>query len=90
MRVSAESPYFNMRFETLLRAFFSPPREQGQADPCQDRAARRKPGVTGPQRQGAGRQRTKRLRVQDFRILFTETADTITIHDIGPRGGTYD
>ena len=29
----------------------------------------------------------KRLRVQDFRILFTETADAITIHDIGPRGG---
>ena len=32
----------------------------------------------------------KRLRVQDFRILFTETADNITIHDIGPRGGIYD
>jgi len=32
----------------------------------------------------------KRLRVQAFRILFTETADTITIHDIGPRGGIYD
>ena len=31
-----------------------------------------------------------RLRVQDFRILFTETADTITVHDIGPRGGIYD
>jgi mRNA interferase RelE/StbE len=32
----------------------------------------------------------KRLRVQGFRILFTETADSITIHDIGPRGGIYD
>jgi mRNA interferase RelE/StbE len=32
----------------------------------------------------------KRLPVQNFRILFTETADTITIHDIGPRGGIYD
>jgi mRNA interferase RelE/StbE len=30
-----------------------------------------------------------RLRVQDFRVLFTETADTITIHDIGPRGAIY-
>jgi mRNA interferase RelE/StbE len=26
-----------------------------------------------------------RLRVQDFRILFTETAETITVHNIGPR-----
>jgi mRNA interferase RelE/StbE len=32
----------------------------------------------------------KRLRVQNFRILFTEIADTITIHNIGPRGGIYD
>ena len=32
----------------------------------------------------------KRLRVQTFRILFTETADSITIHDIAPRGGIYD
>jgi mRNA interferase RelE/StbE len=31
-----------------------------------------------------------RLRVQDFRVLFRETADTITILDIGPRGGIYD
>jgi len=31
-----------------------------------------------------------RWRVQDFRVLFTETADTITILDIGPRGGIYD
>jgi mRNA interferase RelE/StbE len=31
-----------------------------------------------------------RLRVGDFRIVFSETADTITIHDIGPRGGIYD
>jgi mRNA interferase RelE/StbE len=31
-----------------------------------------------------------RLRVQNFRVLFHETADTITILDIGPRGGIYD
>ena len=31
-----------------------------------------------------------RLRVQDFRVLFIETADRITILDIGPRGGIYD
>jgi mRNA interferase RelE/StbE len=31
-----------------------------------------------------------RLRVQDFRVVFSETADTITILDIGPRGGIYD
>src|ERR1700736_4191303 len=27
----------------------------------------------------------KRLRVGDFRVIFTETTDTITILDIGPR-----
>jgi mRNA interferase RelE/StbE len=32
----------------------------------------------------------KHLRAQNFRIPFTETSDTITIHDIGPRGGIYD
>jgi mRNA interferase RelE/StbE len=32
----------------------------------------------------------KRLRVVDFRVIFTETTDTITILDIGPRGGIYD
>jgi mRNA interferase RelE/StbE len=31
-----------------------------------------------------------RLRVGDFRVLFSEAEDTITIHDIGPRGGIYD
>jgi mRNA interferase RelE/StbE len=31
-----------------------------------------------------------RLRVGDFRVVFSETADTITIHDIGLRGGIYD
>lgn len=31
-----------------------------------------------------------RLRVQDFLILFTETAETITVHNIGPRGAIYD
>ncbi len=32
----------------------------------------------------------KRLRVGDFRVIFTETNDTITILDIGPRGGIYE
>ncbi len=32
----------------------------------------------------------KRLRVGDFRVIFTETTDTITILDIGPRGGIYE
>lgn len=32
----------------------------------------------------------KRLRVGDFRVIFTETAETITVLDIGPRGGIYD
>jgi mRNA interferase RelE/StbE len=31
----------------------------------------------------------KRLRVGDFRVIFSETSDTITILDIGPRGGIY-
>jgi len=31
-----------------------------------------------------------RLRVGDFRVLFTETETTLTILDIGPRGGIYD
>jgi mRNA interferase RelE/StbE len=31
-----------------------------------------------------------RLRVGDFRVVFSETNDTITIHDIGPRGGIYE
>jgi mRNA interferase RelE/StbE len=26
----------------------------------------------------------------DFRVIFSETKNTITIHDIGPRGGIYD
>jgi mRNA interferase RelE/StbE len=29
----------------------------------------------------------KRLRIGDFRVIFAETIDTITILDIGPRGG---
>jgi len=32
----------------------------------------------------------KRLRVGDFRVIFIETIDTITILDIGPRGGIYE
>jgi mRNA interferase RelE/StbE len=31
-----------------------------------------------------------RLRVGDFRVIFSETADTITVLDIGPRGDIYD
>ncbi|MFT3938747.1 type II toxin-antitoxin system RelE family toxin [Rhodopseudomonas sp.] len=31
-----------------------------------------------------------RLRIQNFRVLFNETEDTITVLDIGPRGGIYD
>jgi mRNA interferase RelE/StbE len=31
----------------------------------------------------------KRLRVGDYRVIFTETNDTITILDVGPRGGIY-
>jgi mRNA interferase RelE/StbE len=34
--------------------------------------------------------RDYRLRVGDFRVIFSETKTTITIHDIGPRGGIYD
>jgi mRNA interferase RelE/StbE len=30
-----------------------------------------------------------RLRVGDFRATFKETRDTITVLDIGPRGGIY-
>jgi mRNA interferase RelE/StbE len=32
----------------------------------------------------------KRLRVGDYRVIFTETNDTITILDVGPRGGIYE
>jgi mRNA interferase RelE/StbE len=32
----------------------------------------------------------KRLRVGDYRVIFTETTDTITVLDIGPRGGIYE
>lgn len=32
----------------------------------------------------------KRLRVGGFRVIFTETSDTITVLDIGPRGGVYE
>ena len=31
-----------------------------------------------------------RLRVGDFRVIFSETADTITILDVGPRGDIYE
>jgi mRNA interferase RelE/StbE len=32
----------------------------------------------------------KRLRVGSYRVIFTETPDTITVLDIGPRGGIYE
>ena len=32
----------------------------------------------------------KRLRVGDFRVIFTETETTVTVLDIGPRGGIYE
>jgi mRNA interferase RelE/StbE len=32
----------------------------------------------------------KRLRIGDFRVIFTETNDTIVVLDIGPRGGIYE
>jgi mRNA interferase RelE/StbE len=31
-----------------------------------------------------------RLRVGGFRVIFSETAETITVLDIGPRGDIYD
>ncbi|MBR0750696.1 type II toxin-antitoxin system RelE/ParE family toxin [Bradyrhizobium jicamae] len=32
----------------------------------------------------------KRLRIASFRVLFTETETTITVLDVGPRGGIYE
>ena len=32
----------------------------------------------------------KRLRIGDFRVLFSETEEAIFIEDIGPRGAIYD
>jgi mRNA interferase RelE/StbE len=32
----------------------------------------------------------KRLRVGDFRVIFTETEDALVVLAIGPRGGIYD
>jgi mRNA interferase RelE/StbE len=32
----------------------------------------------------------KRLRIANFRVLFTETETTITILDVGPRGDIYE
>jgi mRNA interferase RelE/StbE len=32
----------------------------------------------------------KRLRVGSFRVIFTESAEAITVLDIGPRSGIYD
>jgi mRNA interferase RelE/StbE len=32
----------------------------------------------------------KRLRVGDFRVIFTETNNMITVLDIGPRGEIYE
>jgi mRNA interferase RelE/StbE len=33
---------------------------------------------------------TKRLRVADFRVLFTEGETTITVLDVGPRSGIHE
>ena len=32
----------------------------------------------------------KRLRLGDFRVLFTETPDSIIVENLGPRGDVYD
>lgn len=32
----------------------------------------------------------KRMRVGDFRVIFIETEDLITVVRIGPRGGIYE
>lgn len=32
----------------------------------------------------------KRMRVGDFRVIFEETNDALTVTKIGPRGGVYD
>jgi mRNA interferase RelE/StbE len=37
-----------------------------------------------------GGKRSLRLRVGDFRVLFTEDRETILVLDIGPRGSVYD
>ena len=34
--------------------------------------------------------RAKRLRVGDFRVLFTEDETTIVVLDVGPRGEIYE
>ena len=34
--------------------------------------------------------KSKRLRVGDFRVIFVEAGDEITIVKIGPRGSVYD
>jgi mRNA interferase RelE/StbE len=31
-----------------------------------------------------------RLRIGDFRVIFSETPETITVLDIGPRGDIYE
>ncbi|UYO50354.1 type II toxin-antitoxin system RelE/ParE family toxin [Rhodopseudomonas palustris] len=54
--------------------------EQYAADPASQ--ARNVKALTGVD--------AMRLRIQNFRVLFNETEDTITVLDIGPRGGIYD
>ncbi|MBK8456028.1 MAG: type II toxin-antitoxin system RelE/ParE family toxin [Phyllobacteriaceae bacterium] len=38
----------------------------------------------------AGKVGTRRLRVGDFRVLFEETADSILVTRVVPRGDVYD
>ncbi|PYF05059.1 mRNA-degrading endonuclease RelE of RelBE toxin-antitoxin system [Rhodopseudomonas faecalis] len=54
--------------------------EQYAADPASQ--ARNVKSLTG--------RNVSRLRVQNYRVLFNETADAITVLDIGPRGEIYD
>jgi mRNA interferase RelE/StbE len=37
-----------------------------------------------------GRHGTLRLRVGNFRVLFSEDEDTIVVADVGPRGSIYE
>lgn len=38
----------------------------------------------------AGGSNVMRLRVGDFRVLFTETVAELTVIDVGPRGSIYE
>jgi len=64
-----------------------PPRQQGEADPVQIAQYAESPAAQARNVKALTGVDAFRLRVQNFRVLFHETADTITILDIGPRGG---